>query len=225
MIDQTIDETVSLTDSTSLDSNVSREGNDTLSMDADLVSLAMSYQLALVEALSVLDDVETETFSGAFAADNVTVTDSLLTATSYDRVLSTESLASSDTIVVGLLADRADSNAVAVSDSIAAGLWHDVSVSDTMVVTELWLAATEYQRSGQDTVALTDTIHTWMALNGVLQVDLEGEAALRAVLMKRKAASMVEVIPPPRVVMLPKTPPELTPHYVVNPNPPGRNDR
>lgn len=225
MIDQTIDDTLGLTDSSNVAMTYNVAGADTLSLSADLVALAMSYQLALAESVALLDDVEIETFSGAFASDNVTVTDSLLTATSYIRTLSTDALVFGDTIVAGLIADRADSNALTVSDAVAAGLWRDVVASDAVIVTELWQADTQYQRSGSDVLEVSDTIHPWKTAFGQLQVDLEGEATLNAVLMKRKAASPVVVVPPPRVVMLPKAPPEVLSHFVVNPNPPSDRDR
>lgn len=225
MIDQTIDETLSLTDNSVTSMTYDTGGNDTLSLAADLVALAMSYQLALVESVALLDDLEIETFTGAFAADQFSITDSLLTATSYVRVLSTDSLTPNDTIVAGLIADRSDSNTVAVSDSVAAGLWHDVFATDTAIVTETWKADTQYQRSGSDSLVLPDVIHTWMAVDGRLQVDLEGEATLNAILMKRKAGSPAVVVPPPRTVSIPKTPPEVVPHYIVNPNPPTDRNR
>ena len=225
MIDQTIDETLSFTDNSSISMTYETGGSDTLSLAADMVALAMSYQLALAETVALLDNLEVETFTGAFAADQFSITDSLLTATAYVRVLSTDSLTPNDTIVAGLISDRSDSNAIVVGDSVAAGLWHDVFATDTTVVTEVWQADTQYQRSDSDSLGIADVIHTWMTADGQLQVDFEGEATLNAVLMKRKAASPVVVVPPPRTVTIPRTPPEVVPHYIVNPNPPTDRNR
>jgi hypothetical protein len=192
-------------------------------VSSDLVALAMSYQRALTESLSVLDDIKTETFKGSFASDNVTTSDQPLTAMVYARTLSMDVLGVSEAIVAGLLADRTDANSLAVSDTVTAGLWHDVVSTDVLAVTESWTVATEYNRAGTDTLLFSDAVHTWKALDGALQVDLEGEATLKALLLKGDDAPSVLTAEPPRSVTLPKTPPEVALHYVVNPNPPDRD--
>lgn len=225
MIDQTIDETLNLTDDPIISITYETGGNDTLSLAADLVALAMSYQLALTESVSLLDNLEVETFTGAFAADQFSITDSTLSAISYVRTLSDDTLVPNDLVVASLLLDRSDSNTLVVGDSVSAGLWHDVFASDTTVVMEAWQADTQYQRSSNDVLNVPDVIHTWMAADGRLQVNIEGGAFLNAVLMKRKAGSPGVVEPPPRTVSIPKTPPEVVPHYIVNPNPPTDRNR
>ncbi len=225
MFDETLDETLDFTDDFNVSMTYETGGDDTLSVDTDMVALAMSYQLALAESVALLDDLEVETFSGAFAADQFSISDSALTAILYGRVLSTDSLTSFDVIVAGLLSDRSDSNDLVVADSVAAGLWHDVVATDSTDVTESWLADTQYQRSDSDSLVIPDVIHTWMAADGQLQVDIEGEATLNAVLMKRKTGTPAVVVPPSRTVSIPKTPPEVVPHYIVNPNPPTDRNR
>jgi hypothetical protein len=223
--DATIDELLVLTDSSNVAMLYNVAGNDTLSLATDLVALAMSYQLALAEAVALSDAVEIATSLGVLSSDNVTVADSPLTELSVDPLFSTDVLAFGDSVVAGIVADRGDDNILAVNDVLAAGLWHDVVAFDAVTVTETWLVSTQYQRSEGDVLDVPDTIHTWMSLDGQLQADLQGRAMLNAILMSTETSLGVALVPPPRVVILPRTPPEVISHFIVNPNPRSNRGR
>lgn len=171
--------------------------DDVLSIAPDAVALAASYQYNLTDLIVLGDSMFVET---AFNTDNVEMSDAVLV-----------------TKTIGIVA----SDAVSTSDVAVTGYVRWASPSDSLVMTDQTVLAAEYKRDLGDTAVVSDVIHTWMAVDAILQATFEGEADLCAVLVKKKAPD-VPAGAPPRVVLIPKSPPVRIEHNVVNPNPPRR---
>lgn len=176
--------------------------DDVISLDPDAIAIAASYQYNIDDTISITDQL---TIESAFNTDAITVSDALLVSMVYG-VVASDSLAVSDFSAAGFDILRVLSDVAVLTDTVALDAFYSPTVSDTL--------------------AITDLIHTWsIPDDGVLQIDLEGDGELNAVLMKRKPPPAVVAAAPPRVTLLTRPPKEITTHNVVNPNPPNREER
>src|ERR1700761_2669987 len=84
-IDQVLNETLDLTDNTVRAVEIGIAANDVLSVSADAIALAMTYQYALADTVVYSDSVLVETHQGSFAMDEVAFLDFALSEFEYER--------------------------------------------------------------------------------------------------------------------------------------------
>ncbi len=171
--------------------------NDSFSVSADAIALAMSYQYSLQDLIVMGDSMFVET---SFNTDTVNISDSILISKGFGIAVS---------------------DAVAASDVASTGFVRWATLGDSMAAADQVSLQTSYAKALSDLVGTADTIHTWKGTDSILMATLDGSADLRAVLLKKQVA----VIPagmPARAQVLPKTAPVQTEHFVVDPNPPRK---
>lgn len=223
LFDQTIDETaVAVSDSQQVSSVYGISASDTLSLNADFLALALSYQYSLADTLGLLDGASVELTGQSAATDNVTTSDSSFTAMVYGIALG-NSVALTDAIAAGLVKDVfVSTDAAIVSDAVTAGRARDMAVSDSISATDSTFSGMFLGILPSDTLTIDDLAFPWV--NGSLAANLSGSATVTAVLLKKAPPSTTVVTTPPRNQTVARPPAEMTYHYSINTSPTRRRE-
>lgn len=213
LLDQTLDETVSISDSFVVSATYDIELFDFVAVTP---TFATVYEFTLLDSLVVLDSMSAARDRHLTIDDNITTKDTLGNQMSFD-VLVADALVAPDKVYAGLEKAVVALDAAVVSDSTTPGLERHLDVSDTVSTSDQSTTGRELAVAVLDTLSPSDQAFSWM--NGLLTVNIEGRASGSATLIQRGPRTITLANIPSRTQVLPKPPLEHIYHNVLNTSP------
>lgn len=158
-------DTVSVTDSFSLDTQYERRPSESLVFTDTATAVREAVKDAVAsDSVSVTDAVAAEYTIGRSVSDFIDIGDSMVRDVPYIRNAS-DTLTLTETWTIGLVQDRAFNETLSITDSLLVEPVVGRSASDILLVTDTVSKVTEYQRTTTEALVVTDQVLIGQAYN------------------------------------------------------------
>lgn len=210
LFDQTLDEAVSVNDSSVVAASYDIELFDFVAITPGFATV---YDFTFLDSLGTLDSAFVSNDPHRITNDNVTVKDAVSPQMTLAALVD-DLVGVSDKTYAGLEKVVATPDTVEVSDFVLVGRDRYLEVNDAVAYTDHSTTGVELNTALSDIpLSVNDLVFPW--INGTLALAIEGTASASATLLQRGTPSITLVSVPPRTTALPKPPLEQFYHNVL----------